>query len=122
MTDPNAIMLYVDHPPSSAAFYSDILQKEPIESHPTFALFHLDSGVKLGLWSKRTVEPAIPVTGVGGELAFSVPDQKTVEALYTDWLKRGLRMIQSPIMMEFGFTFVALDPDGYRLRVYSLSE
>jgi len=24
--------------------------------------------------------------------------------------------------MEFGYTFVARDPDGHRLRVYALSE
>ena len=39
-----------------------------------------------------------------------------------DWAKRGLEIIQRPTEMEFGLTFVALDPDGHRLRVYALPQ
>jgi hypothetical protein len=27
--------------------------------------------------------------------------------------------VQSPIAMDFGFTFTAVDPDGHRLRVFA---
>jgi len=29
-----------------------------------------------------------------------------------------LDIIQEPVQMDFGYTFVATDPDGHRLRVF----
>jgi len=43
-------------------------------------------------------------------------------ATYQSWGDKGLRVMQAPVQMDFGFTFVALDPDGHRLRVFSRSE
>lgn len=120
MTDPNFILLYVDNPAASAAFYADLLGKPAIESSATFAMFGLQSGVMLGLWSKHSAQPAATAAG-GGELAFTVADNDAVGARYTDWLQRGLRMAQVPTKMDFGYTFVALDPDGHRLRVFAPS-
>ena len=36
----------------------------------------------------------------------------------SEWLARGLTLIQAPTRMEFGYTCMALDPDGHRLRLY----
>jgi catechol 2,3-dioxygenase-like lactoylglutathione lyase family enzyme len=116
--DPNFVILYVDNPPASARFYAELLGKQPVEASATFAMFALDSGLMLGLWSRHTVEPA--ATGVGGgELCFAVADAGAVRAAYADWGKRGLRVAQAPMALDFGFTFVALDPDGHRLRVFA---
>jgi catechol 2,3-dioxygenase-like lactoylglutathione lyase family enzyme len=115
--DPNFILLYVDSPPASAAFYSDLLGRPPVESSPTFAMFALASGVMLGLWARHTVEPAATGRG-GGEIAFAVADADTVDALHAEWARRGLTIIQPPTEMDFGRTFTALDPDGHRLRVF----
>lgn len=120
MTDPNFILLYVDSPAASAAFYAELLGKAPVESSATFAMFALDSGVMMGLWSKHTVQPEATPVG-GGELAFAVDGNDAVSARYTDWLQRGLRIAQVPTKMDFGYTFVALDPDGHRLRVFAPS-
>ncbi|MET1080841.1 MAG: VOC family protein [Pseudomonas sp.] len=122
MTDPNMTILYVDSPVASAAFYSELLDKTPVEASPTFALFVLHSGSQLGLWSRHTVEPAATVGAGGGELAFSVSDNDQVQALHDAWRARGLVIAQAPTTLDFGHTFVALDPDGHRLRVYALSE
>ena len=84
-------------------------------------MFIMESGLKLGLWSKHTVEPAAAAAGGGGELALSVSNSDTVHDLFADWVERGLEIIQRPTEMDFGFTFVALDPDGHRLRVFALS-
>lgn len=116
------LLLYVDSPATSANFYSRLLDKPPVELQPTFALFILDSGLKLGLWSRHTVEPAAEAAGGGGELGFSVPDEQTVDTLYAAWNAQGLRIAQTPTALDFGYTFVALDPDGHRLRVFALSE
>jgi catechol 2,3-dioxygenase-like lactoylglutathione lyase family enzyme len=115
--DPSFILLYVESATASAAFYGDLLGRPPVESSPGFAMFALASGVKFGLWTRRTVEPAATGAG-GGEIAFAVADADTLQALHTDWVRRGLPIVQPPTDMDFGRTFVALDPDGHRLRVF----
>lgn len=121
MTDPNFIILYVDNPANSTVFYENLLEKRPIEESPTFAMFTLSSGVMLGLWSKQTVEPAaIEIAGCG-ELAFAVDGTDIVNTMHTEWSNRGLTILQTPTNLDFGYTFVALDPDGHRLRVFAPS-
>ena len=118
MSDTNFVIFYVDKPAASAAFYSALLQRPPIESSPTFALFALDSGLMLGLWSRHTVEPA--AAGRGGASNWPlVPDADALNRRHVDWSLRGLPILQAPTDMDFGRTFVALDPDGHRLRVFS---
>lgn len=119
MSDTNYVLFYVEKPQASAAFYSALLQREPVENSPTFALFVLDSGLKLGLWSRYTVEPAAAGRGGASELAFAVADVDVVNQRHREWSLRGLPILQAPTDMEFGRTFVALDPDGHRLRVFS---
>ena len=118
MPDPNFILLYVDSPPASARFYSDLLGKPPVESSPTFAMFKLE-GFMLGLWSRHTVEPAAATLPGAGEIAFTVADDAAVAQTHADWKEKGLRIAQSPVSLDFGRTFVALDPDGHRLRVFA---
>ncbi len=81
-------------------------------------MFALASGVMLGLWSRRTVLPAATAPVGSGELAFALDDADAVHAVHADWSKRGLKIAQPPTDMDFGHTFVALDPDGHRLRVF----
>ncbi|MBZ9761845.1 VOC family protein [Mesorhizobium sp. CA8] len=118
MTTPNFVILYVDSPEKSGAFYASLLGREPVESSPTFVMFVLDKGFKLGLWSRHTVEPAAAAAGGGSELVIAAADAGDVDATHTDWAGRGLNILQAPTDMDFGRTFVALDPDNHRLRVY----
>ena len=113
------ILLYVESPPASAAFYADLLDCEPIEQSPTFAMLPLRDGVMLGLWSRKTVEPKPASAPGASEVAFTVADADAVRAVHADWAKRGLTIAQAPTAMDFGTTFVALDPDGHRLRVFA---
>jgi len=122
MIDPNFILLCVDSPETSAAFYAELLGTQPLECSPTFAMFALASGVKLGLWSRHTVEPAAQATSGGGEVGFALPDQAAVDTLHDQWLERGATIIQSPTVVDFGYTFVAQDLDGHRLRAFCLSD
>jgi predicted enzyme related to lactoylglutathione lyase len=118
MSDPNFVILYVKSPAASVVFYADLLAKAPVDASPNFAMFALDSGTMLGLWAADTVEP--PATTAGGaEVAFAVDSVATVKAMHTAWSAMGLTMAQAPTGMDFGFTFVALDPDGHRLRVFA---
>lgn len=116
MPDLSLVILYVDNPEASARFYADLLGQAPAEQSPTFAMFPLPSGIGLGLWSRHTVEPAAAAAGGGTEIAFMAAD---VRAVYADWSARGLPIAQPPTELDFGRTFVALDLDGHRLRVFA---
>ncbi|CAI1536181.1 Predicted enzyme related to lactoylglutathione lyase [Serratia fonticola] len=122
MTTPSMTMIYVDSPEKSAEFYRRLLGVEPVEQSPTFALFILNNGFKLGMWSKHTVEPAPAATGGGTEICFMCEQPQQVDALYQQWRDKGLTIVQSPVELDFGYTFVAADPDGHRLRVYKLND
>ncbi len=118
----NFVILYVKDPVASARFYTDLFGTEPVESSPFFVMYVLASGMRLGLWAKHTVEPMIKKETGGTELIFSETSETGVADRYDDWARRGLVIEQEPVTMEFGRTFVALDPDGHRLRVYSPSQ
>jgi len=68
------------------------------------------------------VEPAAQATGGGGEVGFALPDQAAVDTLHDQWLDRGATIIQSPTVVDFGYTFVAQDLDGHRLRAFCMSD
>jgi len=41
MPDFSFVLLYVERPPASAAFYADLLGRPPVETSPTFAMLPL---------------------------------------------------------------------------------
>jgi catechol 2,3-dioxygenase-like lactoylglutathione lyase family enzyme len=122
MSDFNFVLLYVESPAASAAFYADLLGRAPVEQSPTFAMFAMASGVMLGLWARDTVEPMPAGANGGSEICFTAPDSNAVDATHADWRKRGIAIAQAPTAMDFGRTFVGLDPDGHRLRVFAPAE
>ncbi len=116
---PGFVLLYVESPAESAAFYTALLGRPPVENSPTFAMFALDGGFMLGLWARTGVEPAPSAGGGGAEIAFTVASDSAVRATYAEWSGRGIRIAQPPTTLDFGHSFVALDPDGHRLRVFA---
>ena len=113
------VLLFVSNPQKSSLFYQDLLEMKPIEESPTFVMFALENGVMLGLWSKYTAEPRVEASAGALEVCFPSQD---VDALYEAWGKKHVTVAQKPTDMDFGRTFVVLDPDGHRLRVYKLHE
>ena len=113
----NYILLAVADPAASASFYSALLGIQPVENSPTFVLYVLPNGIKLGLWIKGEIEPAPRAAG-GIEVCFSEDGYDAVRTTFDDW-KQKARTIQQPTEMDFGFTFVVEDPDGHRLRVFA---
>jgi predicted lactoylglutathione lyase len=113
------VLLYVDNPPASAMFYSNLLGKAPLETSPTFAMLPLREGVMLGLWSRNTVMPEAATLAGASEIAFTMADDSAVVAICADWRARGIAILQEPTQMDFGYTFVATDLDGHRLRVFA---
>jgi catechol 2,3-dioxygenase-like lactoylglutathione lyase family enzyme len=108
------VILLVADPLASARFYQSLLGIEPAEQSPTFVMFPVP-GVALGLWSSRTVEPPPSGTTGAAELVFVEED---VDGLHASWAASGIPIAQTPVDLDFGRTFVALDPDGHRLRVF----
>ena len=75
-------------------------------------------GLMLGRWRRDGVKPAAS-RGAGGEIAFTAKNEAEVDARHADWRARGVEIAEPPIAMDFGYTFVGLDPDGQRLRVFA---
>lgn len=111
------VLLFVENPYKSSQFYQDLLELAPIEESPTFALFALPGGVMLGLWSRYTAEPRVEAHPGASEVCFA---HDNVDALFEQWGKKGVTIVQKPTDMDFGRTFVAHDIDGHRIRVYRL--
>lgn len=117
MFDSLNVILYVADVAASAAFYGTLIGKPPVEASPNFAMFILASGDTLGLWANQDVQPA-PNPGGGSELIFTAKDKAEVDSRHREWKQRGWAIAQSPVQMDFGYTFTALDPDKHRLRVF----
>jgi predicted enzyme related to lactoylglutathione lyase len=118
MALPHFVPLYVDEPKASAAFYARLLDRQPLESSPNFVMFELSPDLRLGLWARRGVEPTRRGGVDTGELAMEVETNEEVEALCADQRRKGVTILQEPVTMDFGRTFLAADPDGHRLRVF----
>ena len=114
------ILVYVDDVAASQAFYASILGRPAVESSATFAMLPAGPGLMLGLWKRDGVKPAASASG-GGEIAFPVENAAEVDAAFAEWRGRGVRIALEPTQMDFGYDFVALDPDGQRLRVFAPS-
>jgi catechol 2,3-dioxygenase-like lactoylglutathione lyase family enzyme len=117
------VLLFVKNPLESSLFYQRLFNLAPIEQSPTFALFALPNGVMLGLWSRATARPAVVADGGGTEICFNEDSEEKVDAAYNKWKQQGVAMALQPMAMEgMKRTFVALDPDGHRIRVLCLEE
>lgn len=113
------VLLFVSNPQKSSLFYEELFEMKPVEQSPTFAMFALKNGVMLGLWSKYTAEPRVEAPPGASEICFPADN---VDALYETWGKKHVTIAQKPTDLDFGRTFVALDPDGHRIRAYKLHE
>jgi len=114
---PNLLLFYVKNPSESALFYENIFSIKPIASFPTYVAFSFKNGLTFSLWSTQAENFISGGSGHCSELAFMVEDEKDVRELYTKWRKSGVIVEQDLHEAVFGLTFVALDPDGHRIRV-----
>ncbi len=123
MQHPSFVILYVENPGHSATFYQQLFAIAPVEASPGFAMFVLNSGLRLGLWHRQHIVPAATLDAAlpaGGccELVFQLADSAALAATYQQCLHTQLPVAQAPVQLEFGETFVVLDPDQHRLRFY----
>lgn len=117
MFKPNSIILYVTDVDKSTALYSKILQAEPIEQYSEFSVFALSNDFILGIQAKSGIDPK-PQPHFGGfEISMSDVSKQDVDDIYKQWCNLDVDIVMRPVDLDFGYTFVAIDPDGHRLRV-----
>jgi len=116
------VVLYVEDIAASKKFYSELLGRKPLELSPTFARFPSETGAILELCERRSVLPPSSVSGGGAELCLRLADSASVLSLFEEWKRMGLKFAQEPTPMVFGLTFVALDPDAHRIRVFAAGQ
>lgn len=114
---PNLLLLYVKNPLGSALFYEKIFSIKPIISFPTYVAFSFENGFTVSLWSTQAKNFVSEGTGHRTELSFMVSNEQMVHTLREKWVKFGVTIEQDLHEAVFGLTFVALDPDGHRIRV-----
>lgn len=117
MLTPNLLLFYVENPIESALFYEKIFSQKPVASFPTYVAFSFENGLTFSLWS---IEAKNFVSGGRGhrcELSFMVEDEQIVREIREQWGVLGVTIEQDLHEAVFGLTFVALDPDGHRIRV-----
>ncbi len=119
MSDANFILLYVEEVARSAAFYSRLLEKPVVENSANFAMIPVAPGLMLGLWRRGEVLPKATGGPGAAEIAVALADAAAVDAAHARWSGQGVEIAQAPNPMDFGYTFVALDPDGHRIRAFS---
>lgn len=117
MLTPNLVLFYVKNPIESAAFYENIFSTKPVALFPTYVAFSFPNGFTFSFWSTSATNFLSEGTGHRSELAFMVEEEQKVQELYDGWRKLGITIEQDLHEAVFGLTFVALDPDGHRIRV-----
>lgn len=117
MLIPNLMLFYVKNPLESAMFYERIFSQKPKASFPTYVAFAFENGFTFSLWSMQAKNFVSGGAGHHSELAFMVNDEQTVRELRKQWGEFGVIIEQDLHEAVFGLTFVALDPDGHRIRV-----
>lgn len=117
MLIPNLLLFYVENPLASALFYEKIFAMKPIASFPTFVAFTFANGFTFSLWSTQATNFVSGGTGHRSELSFMAKNEQVVRELRQQWGVLGVAIEQDLHEAVFGLTFVALDPDGHRIRV-----
>lgn len=117
MLVPNLLLFYVEDPLKSASFYERIFSIKPVASFPTYVAFTFENGLTFSLWSLHAKNFVSGGTGHRSELSFLVENEEIVRELHKQWDKLNVTIEQDLHEAAFGLTFVALDPDGHRIRV-----
>jgi|SRR5665213_1444711 len=118
MPQATAVLFYVNDVARSSAFYSDLFGLKPSVASPFYAMFKFDNGFEFAVYDRNKLQPQAAAMSASAELGFMVADVAALNELHGQWLAKGISIIMEPTKMYFGgIHFMALDPDGHRLRV-----
>ena len=115
---PNWVDLQTTDVDAAKAFYTALFGLKPALASPFYAMYKLDNGFEFAVYDRSKLQPAAGAMSSSVELGFTVPGVKELNELCGQWRADGIGIIMEPTKMYFGGThFMALDPDGHRLRV-----
>lgn len=117
MLSPNLLLFYVKNPIESQSFYEKIFEQRPVVAFQSYVAFTFPNGFTFSLWSTEAKNFISAGSGHRSEMAFMVSNEGEVRRLRDQWGKLGVAIEQDLHEAVFGLTFVALDPDGHRIRV-----
>ncbi|MFC7405639.1 VOC family protein [Georgenia alba] len=117
MTASVVTIVYVNDAPAAARFYGDLLDMSPSFETPGYIAFDLGPGADLALWAGQfeNLSSEVPRTS---EVCLAIdggPDQ--LDEIFEEWNAKGVTILHGPSEAGFGRTFLAVDPDGNRIRV-----
>jgi predicted enzyme related to lactoylglutathione lyase len=118
MADVRFLLVYVEDVAASESFYALILGRPAVETSPTFAMLPAGPNLMLGLWRRDGVKPTA-TSGGGSEICFTADNDAEVDSRCAEWKAKGVEIVMPPTRLDFGYSFVARDPDGQRLRVFA---
>ncbi|WP_115719406.1 VOC family protein [Gallaecimonas mangrovi] len=117
MTAQSMSLLYVSNITRSRELYQQLLGQEPLQESADFVMFKLDDGAMLSLLNRASVKPGVIAEPGAAEIVFLVQEASAVDKGFASWQALGLNMLLPPQQMPFGYTFLAQDADGHRLRI-----
>ncbi|WP_019202544.1 VOC family protein [Tsukamurella sp. 1534] len=117
MPAPNLFLIYVRDAEAATAFYSRLFEIEPSFVSPHYVAFDVAPGVLFAVWTGGG-EHVVPSTPRTSELGLMVPGgAAAIDETFTNWVAKGVRVVEEPYDAVFGRTFVIADPDGNLIRV-----
>lgn len=116
----HTVLFYVNDPQASAHFYERALGLATLELSPGFGLLKLNDATLLGLWSRSGVLPEPQAAPGAGEIGLQLADNAAIDRQHQAWVEAGVTVLQPPQQMDFGYTCTAADPDGHRIRVFTM--
>jgi predicted enzyme related to lactoylglutathione lyase len=117
MTTSVVSIVYVNDAPAAARFYGDLLDMKPSFETPGYITFDLGPGADLALWSGQFEDLSLDVPRTSEVCLAIGGGSDEVNAIFKQWQSKGVTIVQEPHDAGFGPTFLAVDPDGNRIRV-----
>ncbi|WP_223229686.1 VOC family protein [Pseudoalteromonas piscicida] len=118
MVTVDSLVLYVSDIKLSEAFYRQLFQCEAAQLSPTFVSLKCASNVSIALKQNTALTPPSRITGGGTEISIVQPSQEAFLALYDTWKLLDIEFARAPQAEVYGTSFVVLDPDKHRIRVF----
>ena len=118
MVTVDSLVLYVSDIKLSEAFYRQLFQCEAAQLSPTFVSMKCANNISIALKQNTALTPPSRITGGGTEISIVQPSQEAFFALYDTWKLLDIKFAQVPQAEVYGASFVVLDPDRHRIRVF----
>ena len=117
---PNLFLVYVTDIDRSTAWYSSLLEMQPVMRTPRYVPFEVAPGVLFALWTGKAdqIDPGVVRTSEVGLMVAGGPG--AIDEIYEKWTRLDATVVEAPHDDVFGRTFLVADPDGNLVRVSPL--